>query len=127
MEQLVVVREFAFDAGHHLPGYPGKCSQHHGHRWRLKIGVKGIVNPGTGMVIDFKELDRIVSTQIIDQLDHQYLNDLHNALPDFPSYLPTAELTLLWIKQRFVLLPSLRLAFIKLWETPDSCVEWSSE
>lgn len=68
-------KTFHFDAAHKLPGHP-TCGCLHGHTWTLTVGVSGIPDPTTGMVMDFKELTRIVKTYVLDELDHKYLNDL---------------------------------------------------
>lgn len=31
----------SFDSAHFLSGYKGKCSNIHGHRWKVEIQVKG--------------------------------------------------------------------------------------
>jgi len=60
------------------------------------------------MVIDFDEIDKIVQTTIIDQLDHVSLNDL---MPN-----PTSEYIVMWIWRR--LAESLEgLSELVLWET----------
>src|SRR5690606_9769973 len=54
----------------------GKCSNPnwHGHNYELFVTVKGVVNPETGFVIDLKELKHIITTYVIDKVDHRNIN-----------------------------------------------------
>jgi len=64
------------------------------------------------MVIDFDEIDKVVQTTIIGQLDHVSLNDL---MPN-----PTSENIVMWIWRR--LDSSLDgLSELVLWETATAC------
>ena len=48
---FVLSCESSFDAAHFLTNYDGKCSNIHGHRWRVVLEITG--NPDNGMVVDF--------------------------------------------------------------------------
>ncbi|PKP09371.1 MAG: 6-pyruvoyl tetrahydrobiopterin synthase [Bacteroidetes bacterium HGW-Bacteroidetes-4] len=54
----------------------GKCANPnwHGHNYELFVTIKGNVDPETGVVINLKELSKIINTSIIDKLDHKNLN-----------------------------------------------------
>ena len=56
--------EKSFDAAHFLKGYKGKCSNLHGHRWRVVIEVRGdhLICDGQlrDMIVDFKTLKKDV-------------------------------------------------------------------
>jgi len=74
-----------------LPGvHDGhKCKTQHGHNYTVEVTIGGEVNPRTGFIIDFWDLDKIVQP-VIDQVDHRtlnYVNGLEN---------PTAENIALW-------------------------------
>ena len=103
--------EFRFSAAHHLPNYDGPCKRNHGHNYRFEIEVRGEPDAHSGMILDFVEIDRIVTEKIIDVVDHQDLNDfLEN---------PTAELIAKWFWE--LLAPELSgLRRIRLWEI-DNC------
>lgn len=66
----------SFDSAHFLAGYEGKCSNLHGHRWKIKVTLKSnqLVNEGQtrGMIVDFGELKDAVK-QIADQHDHSLI------------------------------------------------------
>lgn len=69
----ILKTEHSFDSAHFLSGYEGKCSNIHGHRWRVEIEVKArdLVKSGQleGMVVDFGDLKTAVKT-LIDAYDH---------------------------------------------------------
>jgi len=124
---LEVVITDTFDAAHFLPNYPGKCARVHGHMWTVEIGITGVSNPTTGMVIDFGDLKRILKVAVIDKLDHTLLNlkDVEGRL-EFPSDMPTAENILTWIvKSLKPLLP--QLTYVRLAESPSSWVVWRKQ
>lgn len=72
--KTIVFKEFTFSAAHHLmiPGH--KCSNLHGHNYRVRIECSGQTNEH-GMIIDFNEIKRRVQP-IIDKLDHSLINDI---------------------------------------------------
>jgi len=119
---MIVCKRFKIDAAHFLPNYNGKCKDLHGHCWRVEIGIKGFVNPETGMVVDFNELKAIVEDEIVEKLDHKLLNDIIDN--------PTAERIAVWIymginrKISEVEKSSYELLFVRIWETEDSYAEY---
>jgi len=54
----------------------GACANEnwHGHNFDMTVTVKGSVDPETGFVMNFKDLKRIVSEEILDKVDHKNLN-----------------------------------------------------
>jgi len=114
---VLVSREFHFDAAHCLPNYHGRCERLHGHRWQVRVTVKAPVEPSTGIAIDFLEIDRVVKAELLDRLDHAYLNEeLAN---------PSAEnLALLFWAALGGKLP---LDQIEVWETPRNKVAYRGE
>ena len=54
----------------------GKCANPnwHGHNYELFITVKGNINQETGVVINLKDLSRIIKNRVIEKLDHKNLN-----------------------------------------------------
>ena len=53
-----------FDSAHFLKDYEGKCSNIHGHRWRVVVEIKGESlsedKQKRGMLVDFGELKHYV-------------------------------------------------------------------
>ena len=54
----------------------GKCSNpnFHGHNFTLEVTVKGEVDPVTGMVINLRDLGRIIKNEVVEVVDHKNLN-----------------------------------------------------
>ena len=126
--KITVVKEFWFESAHHLPNYDGDCSRVHGHSYRLQVGFTGTINPETGMLVDFKDIKKIVKTHVVDVLDHQFLNVVDKS---GPLTNPTAENMIVWIKEKIeeFIIPSghISLSFIRLYETVGSYAEWRKE
>lgn len=68
----------------------GKCATPggHGHNYVVEVTVVGPVDPATGMVVDLKEIKRILHEEIIDRWDHR---DLNHDVPMLAGVQPTAE------------------------------------
>ena len=68
--------ECSFDSAHFLKGYVGKCSNIHGHRWRVVAEIKGerlSEEPQTrGMLVDFSDIKSALK-EICDYLDHAFI------------------------------------------------------
>ena len=75
-----------FAAAHRLTGSGGKCESLHGHNFRVTIEVQGDQLDGTGMLIDFGDLKKILR-EILNELDHSDLNE-H---PVFAASSPSSE------------------------------------
>ncbi len=108
-----VTRSFSFEAAHQLPWHPGKCRRLHGHNYRLEVTVEGPVGEH-GVVMDFDDLAAVVRRELVDRYDHRYLNELLDN--------PTAEVIAEEAWKRLEA-AGLRLARLRLWETPESSVE----
>jgi len=116
-KSMYLTRKFTFDSAHKLKEYDGKCKKLHGHTYILEATISGEIDERSGMIIDFKILREIVEKEVIEKLDHQYLNDFIKN--------PTAENVIKWIWEK--LIPRLRknkkeLVKLRLWETPDTSV-----
>ncbi|MCI5622998.1 MULTISPECIES: 6-carboxytetrahydropterin synthase QueD [Anaerostipes] len=63
----------SFDSAHFLAGYDGKCSNLHGHRWKLEVTVESekLEENGQirGMIVDFGKLKQDVK-MLADEFDH---------------------------------------------------------
>lgn len=69
----ILKTEHSFDSAHFLHGYKGKCSNIHGHRWRVVVEVSGeqLIQEGQmrGMLIDFGDLKKDLKEEV-NNLDH---------------------------------------------------------
>ena len=125
MYELTVRGEF--ESAHQIVGYEGKCRRLHGHNWSVEAVVKGRELDRLGMLIDFKVLKAALNA-VLDEFDHQYLNEL----PAFESMNPTAENLARLIFERMSASTifersSARMSAIKIFETPRSCVTYSPD
>lgn len=92
---MEIFKEFRFEAAHRLPHVPPghKCARLHGHSYRVRIWVKGELDPELGWVMDFSDIQAAFAP-LYQQLDHYYLNDIRG-LDN-----PTSENLARWIWQR---------------------------
>jgi len=83
---------FRLEASHQLPRAPetSVCRRLHGHSWKIDIRVGGTVNPDSGWLIDYHEIEAAWQP-LHDILDHRHLNDIEG-LDN-----PTSENLAIWI------------------------------
>ena len=144
MSNIRITKQFSFETGHALYGYDGKCKNVHGHSYRLDVTVIGQpiadnTNVKYGMVIDFKDLKKIVKEEVVDVFDHATVfnkntphvelakeleNRGHNVL--LVNYQPTSEMMVIDFAQKIkARLPeNIQLFSLKLQETATSYAEW---
>jgi 6-pyruvoyltetrahydropterin/6-carboxytetrahydropterin synthase len=71
---MKIVRETTFDAAHMLSYYIGKCSNLHGHTYRVQFGIESnfINDRGNdkGMLFDFNRVKDIISEIVDGNFDH---------------------------------------------------------
>lgn len=63
----------SFDASHYLPFYKGKCSNLHGHTWKVVFCFKCYRLNEFGITMDFFKLKNMVNSILPD---HQDLNKI---------------------------------------------------
>ena len=78
--------ESGFSSAHNLRAYKGRCEELHGHNWRVEVAAESKELDKIGMVMDFK-LIRDELNNILDKLDHKYLNQIK----PFDKINPTSE------------------------------------
>lgn len=98
--KLEITKKARFTAGHRLYNPKlsedenrsifGPCSNPHGHghNYTLEVTVTGELDPQTGMIMNLKDLGRVIKQEIVDKCDHRNFNvDV-----DFTQgIIPTAE------------------------------------
>ena len=129
LKRVYATREFSFESAHYLPKYNGSCAEMHGHSYKLQVTVSGkVITEETinstiddFMVLDFKEIDRIVKEHIISTHDHKTLNCIYS--------FPTAEVMAVEIfnKLQYNFPADVKLENVRLWETANSFVEYRGE
>ena len=123
--KITAKKGFHFDAAHCLPGHSGKCASMHGHTYKLEVVVArkdgGLVAEGSseGMIIDFGDLNRIVKEEILDKVDHKYLNDLF----EFRTTSENMAAYFFSLLNRRLEAVDIVLERLLLWESSTSCVE----
>ena len=95
----------------------------YGHNYLLDVGVAGEIDPRTGMLINIKELDRIVRAEAVQHLDRKFIN---RNVADFRERAVTPEILAEWIAARVEprLPETIALASVRLEETPERFAEW---
>lgn len=79
-----IVIQHHFTAAHALRGYEGKCRNTHGHNFKVQVTLEGRALDSRGILVDFKDVKAALQS-IIDDLDHQFLNELAPFLEVNPS------------------------------------------
>jgi 6-pyruvoyltetrahydropterin/6-carboxytetrahydropterin synthase len=97
----------------------------HGHNYVLEVTLQGEPDPVTGMVFDLKQLKDLVNLEVVDPMDHRFLNI---EVAPFDRLVPTAENLAIEIWGR--LAPHFaagraRLHNVRLFETEDLYVDYS--
>ena len=85
MFELTVKGEFS--AAHRLRGYEGACERLHGHNWKVEIRLASEVLNDQGLAIDFR-LAKALLNEVLEGLDHRFLNDLEPFLEELTARLP---------------------------------------
>jgi len=95
----------------------------HGHNYVLEVTVEGDTDPVTGMVFDLRELKEILNREVVEPMDHRFLN---REVAPFDRVVPTTEnlATEIWKRlQPPIDRPGVKLRNVRLYETGDLYVE----
>src|SRR6516164_1584232 len=127
MVYLTRKAEFAASHYYHNPSFTpeenqrifGKCNNPngHGHNYTLEVTVKGQVDQRSGFVVDLKQLKDVMNQEVIEAMDHRFLN---KEVAVFRDLVPTTENLAISIWNR--LKPKLKVADlhrVRVYETPD--------
>jgi 6-pyruvoyltetrahydropterin/6-carboxytetrahydropterin synthase len=134
---VYLTRKVEFSASHHYHNSDftseenqrifGKCNNPngHGHNYTLEVTVKGSVNPQTGFVVDLKQLKVVMNTEVVDALDHRYLN---KEVAEFAQQIPTTENIAIAVWKRLQgKLNVAKLHRVRIYETPDLWADFYGE
>ncbi|GLK69622.1 6-carboxytetrahydropterin synthase QueD [Hansschlegelia plantiphila] len=113
-----ITQAFTFEAAHRLPNVPEthRCHRMHGHSYRVELQLDGAVDPATGFVVDFFDVESAFAP-LLGRLDHHCLNEVEGLEN------PTAEIIAGWIWDRTK--PALpQLSAVRVFETPQSWAEY---
>jgi len=112
-----------FASAHNLRGYKGKCEDLHGHNWKVAVRVAGEKLDSLGMVVDFGELKEELQN-VIEKLDHKYLNDI----PPFDRLNPSSENIAHFIFRELAKVMNRagrRVSSVSVWESDSSVATFS--
>lgn len=149
MGKVSITKEFSWNMAHLLAGHEGLCENLHGHTYKMQIEVarktEDVMTSDVstkGMVIDFKELKKLVNIKIVEPLDHAFMYWVNS--PDLVeqeigqilikngrkvarvNYRTTAEemaMDFFNILTKELALVNIELKSVKIWETPTSFAE----
>lgn len=135
----ILKTEAAFDSAHFLSGYEGKCSNIHGHRWKIEAEIfsESLIPEGQtrGMIVDFGDLKSDLK-DIADSLDHRLIYEKGTLKPSTEAALcdegfsmtavdfrPTAEN---FSKYIFDLMKNRGYSVkrVTVYETPNNCAAY---
>ncbi|MGA6924844.1 MAG: 6-carboxytetrahydropterin synthase QueD [Desulfosarcina sp.] len=120
MFELKILSHFA--AAHRLTMVAKKCENLHGHNWKVEVCVRGERLNDAGVVIDFGILKGYVK-EIMERLDHKYLNEL----PYFQNTSPSSENLAVYIADSLQALlkeSGVTIARVTTWESDDACATY---
>ena len=90
-----IYKEFHFEAAHFLPSAPPwhPNARVHGHSFRVRVTVDGTLDPETGLVLHFEDLESALENAR-EALDHRLLNEVEGLSA------PTLERVAVWLWDR---------------------------
>ncbi|HWR54537.1 MAG TPA: 6-carboxytetrahydropterin synthase [Bryobacteraceae bacterium] len=131
---MLITRRVEFSASHACwnPDFPpernrslyGEAGPHgHGHNFVLEVTLEGEPDPTTGMVYDLKRLKDVLNEEVVNPMDHRFLN---REVPPFDRLTPTTENISVEIWRRLApkFSGNVRLHAVRVYETEDLYVEY---
>jgi 6-pyruvoyltetrahydropterin/6-carboxytetrahydropterin synthase len=96
-----------------------------GNNYYLDVTVQGEIDPITGIIVNIKDIDRIVKEQVVQNLDKKFLN---HSVAYFQDRSVTPETLLGYVREQLQdALPSkARLTALRMEETPLHFAEWQA-
>jgi len=129
---LSVTKRFNFCYAHHLPNYDGPCARVHGHNAEMEIEFQRKITSKSfrdnewtkwpDMIIDFTKIKQLVQS-LINQLDHQYLNELDAFSYEQPTVENIVHFFLCNLIRKLANSP-VDVTRIRISEGPNSWAEW---
>ena len=138
----ILETEQSFDSAHFLSGYEGKCSNLHGHRWRVvaRIAMDELNKEGQtrDMVIDFGEFKHVLR-ELTEELDHSFIVEEGSLMPETLACLEKEGFTLSMMPFRTTAEnlaryfydrmadSGLSISQVEVYETPNNCAIYYGE
>ncbi len=115
----------AWSAEENLRVYGNNANPHgHGHNYVVEVTIEGEPDAATGMVFDLRELKEILNQEVVEPMDHRFLN---YEIPPFDRVVPTTENIAREVWQRIegrVDRGGVKLRNVRLYETEDLFVDY---
>jgi 6-pyruvoyltetrahydropterin/6-carboxytetrahydropterin synthase len=112
----------SFSAAHLLADIGGKCEKLHGHNFKIEVTVAAKELNEAGILVDFREIKKWL-TEILDNLDHKYLNECFF----FVQMNPSSENIAKYVFQEMQLKAkraNITMDRVKVWESEDAAVTY---
>lgn len=113
----------SFSAAHLLKEIGGKCEELHGHNFLVEISVTSESLNDEGLLIDFRVVKKWTD-EILEQLDHKYLNEIDY----FKNINPSSEQLARFLYDRISEKSrqgNVTLSRVTVWESDNSRVSYS--
>ncbi len=120
MYRLTIKTGFA--AAHNLINYQGDCENLHGHNWKVEVTVTARELDHAGLAIDFKVLKK-KTNNLLDELDHKYVNQHHFFLDLSPSSENIARYLYLELS-KLLNDGNVKVERVGVWESDNACAEY---
>ncbi len=121
MYELKIITRFA--AAHQLKMVAKECENLHGHNWKIEVCLAGKALNSAGVLMDFSQLKEILS-EIIERLDHKFLNELECFNDSFP---PSSENIAYYIANELkasINNPLVKVSSVTAWESENACATY---
>ncbi len=118
----VTIRK-TFAAAHQLRDVGGKCEGLHGHNFTVEVSCAAKNLNKEGLLLDFRDLKRWTE-EVLDELDHKYLNEL----PFFKDLNPSSENIARFVYERLAektKSANAPISSVTVWESEDAKVSYS--
>lgn len=123
MFELKVTTRFA--AAHRLTMVGKQCENLHGHNWHVEVYVQGEKLDKGGVLMDFgivkKELKEVINT-----LDHKYLNELE-IFSDVPASSEHIAMYIAKELEQRVNVDGVKVSRVSAWESENSCATYIAD
>jgi 6-pyruvoyltetrahydropterin/6-carboxytetrahydropterin synthase len=120
MYELKIISHFS--AAHQLKEIEGECEKLHGHNWKIEVQVAGKELGNDGMLIDFRVI-KAATKKVLDELDHEFLNELH----PFRDINPSSENIARHIFQSLdsdLNSDAVKVTKVTAWESDSACASY---
>jgi len=121
MYEVAIKRSFS--AAHVLREIGGKCEGLHGHNFFVEVSAAAESLNREGLLIDFRLLKRWTD-EVLDELDHKYLNELEY----FKELNPSSEQIARFLFDRIAVKAgpaNLPLSRVTVWESENARASYS--